>query len=47
VTCANPDLFKNIEIGEPGMREPFIDGGFSCTNPIIYLLEEAKLMFPD
>lgn len=46
-TSAHPDLFKSIEIGQPNMRESFVDGGLGCNNPLAHILAEAKLAFPD
>ncbi|KAF8606254.1 FabD/lysophospholipase-like protein, partial [Ceratobasidium sp. AG-I] len=45
-TTAHPELFKSIDIGEPNVRESFVDGGLGCNNPILQLLLEAKLIFP-
>lgn len=46
-TSAAPTFFKRIEIGEPGLKEPFIDGGMGRNNPAKCLLEEAEMVFPD
>jgi predicted acylesterase/phospholipase RssA len=46
-TMAHPELFKSIDIGEPPMRESFVDGGMGCSNPIAHALAEAKTLFPD
>lgn len=46
-TTAHPDLFKSIDIGEPHLRESFVDGGLGCSNPLRHILEEATKLFPD
>lgn len=45
-TSAAPTFFKRIEIGETGLKEPFIDGGVGRNNPTKCLLEEAGMVFP-
>lgn len=45
-TSAAPTFFKRIEIGEPDLKEPFIDGGVGRNNPTKCLLEEAGTVFP-
>jgi predicted acylesterase/phospholipase RssA len=45
-TSAAPTFFKRIIIGPPGMREPFVDGGMGCNNPIKQVLSEAERIFP-
>ena len=44
-TTTAPTLFKRIVIGTPGLAQPFIGGGMGCNNPIVQVLEEAKLVF--
>lgn len=46
-TTAHPDLFKSIDIGEPGMRESFVGGELGCNNPIGHALAEAKALYPN
>jgi len=46
-TTAAPTFFKAIEIGGPGSKERFIDGGLGRNNPIGQVFEEAELVFPD
>lgn len=46
-TSAAPTFFKCIEIGEPGLKEPFIDGGMGRNNPSQCLLHEAEMVFPN
>ncbi|KAJ6499503.1 hypothetical protein DFH09DRAFT_1289964 [Mycena vulgaris] len=46
-TSAAPTFFKQIEIGPPGMKEAFADGGMGQNNPLAALLSEAKVIFPD
>ncbi|KAJ6487319.1 hypothetical protein DFH09DRAFT_1054217 [Mycena vulgaris] len=46
-TSAAPTFFKQIEIGPPGMKEAFVDGGMGQNNPLAALLSEAKVIFPD
>src|SRR5580704_4178335 len=46
-TMAAPSFFKGIDIGGPGSKERFIDGGLGCNNPIAQVFEEAELVFPD
>jgi predicted acylesterase/phospholipase RssA len=45
-TSAAPTFFKRIFIGIPPMREPFVDGGMRCNNPINQILSEAEHIFP-
>jgi predicted acylesterase/phospholipase RssA len=45
-TSAAPTFFKRIFIGIPPMREPFVDGGLPCNNPIKQILSEAEHIFP-
>jgi hypothetical protein len=44
-TSAAPRFFKRIYIGDPGLREEFIDAGMGCNNPVLYLVEEAQREF--
>jgi len=46
-TSAAPTIFKRVLIGPAARPEPFIDGGVGRNNPIVQVLEEAELMFPD
>lgn len=46
-TTAHPELFKSVEIGEPNMRESFVDGGLGCNNPIRHVLSEVKRLYPN
>ncbi|KAG9075017.1 hypothetical protein FRC06_010323 [Ceratobasidium sp. 370] len=39
---AHPELFKSINIGEPPVRMPFVDGGLGCSNPTAHVLAEVK-----
>ncbi|KAG9093064.1 hypothetical protein FRC06_011684, partial [Ceratobasidium sp. 370] len=45
-TTAHPELFKSIEIGESHLRESFVDGSLSCSNPLWHVLEEVEQLFP-
>jgi predicted acylesterase/phospholipase RssA len=45
-TTAAPTFFKSIEIGRPGSKERFIDGGVGRNNPMSQVFEEAELVFP-
>lgn len=44
-TSAAPLFFKRISIGDPGLREEFVDAGLGCNNPVRYLIEEAQREF--
>lgn len=44
-TSAAPTFFKRIHIGDPGLKEEFIDAGMGCNNPIRYLIKEAQREF--
>jgi len=46
-TTAAPTFFKGIDIGGPGSKERFIDGGVGRNNPIMQVFEEAELVFPN
>src|SRR5580704_2986380 len=46
-TMAAPTFFKAIDIGYPGLKERFIDGGYGRNNPVAQIFEEAGLVFPD
>lgn len=46
-TCAYPLFFDPIQIGPPGLKEPFVDGGLGCNNPLEVLLQETYSLFPD
>ena len=40
-TSAAPRIFKSIKIGEKGMEEEFVDGGFGYNNPLKLAIQEA------
>ena len=42
-TSASPTFFKSIVID----GEPYLDGGMGHNNPVLQVLQEAELMFPD
>ena len=45
-TTAAPTFFKRIAIGEPGyVKEDFIDAGIKCNNPVVQVMEEARIVF--
>lgn len=44
-TSAAPTYYPPVEIGPPGRRERFIDGGMGCNNPIFELHVEAEDLF--
>ena len=44
-TSAAPTFFKRIYIGDPGLREEFVDAGIGCNNPVQYLVQEAGREF--
>ncbi|KAH8684316.1 acyl transferase/acyl hydrolase/lysophospholipase [Tricladium varicosporioides] len=44
-TSAAPTFFKRIKIGDPELKEEFIDAGMGCNNPVRYLIEEAQREF--
>lgn len=44
-TSAAPTFFKRIFIGDPGLKEEFVDAGMGCNNPVRYLIEEAQREF--
>lgn len=46
-TSALPSLFKPVMIGSSGPKEPFVDGGLGCNNPLDVLFEEAYRAFSD
>jgi hypothetical protein len=46
-TTAHPEMFKSIDIGEPGRRESFVASAMGCANPIEHVLAEAKLVYPN
>jgi hypothetical protein len=45
-TMTDPSLFKAIKIGESGLPDRFVAGGYDCSNPTSQLLDEAKRLFP-
>ena len=45
-TSATPTFFKSIEIGGPGTRQRYIDGGVGLNNPTAQMLLEAESIFP-
>ncbi len=44
-TSAAPRLFKRIQIGDPGLRQEFVDAGLGCNNPVTHLIKEAGREF--
>ena len=40
-TSAAPIFFKGIDIGDPHLKESFVDGGVGCNNPSEYVIKEA------
>jgi predicted acylesterase/phospholipase RssA len=44
-TSAAPTYFSPIEIGPPGQRTTFVDGGLGCNNPIYQLHLETERLF--
>jgi hypothetical protein len=44
-TSAAPPFFKRIQIGEPGLKEEFLDAGLGCNNPVDQLVQEAMREF--
>ncbi|KAG6855258.1 hypothetical protein H0H87_005961, partial [Tephrocybe sp. NHM501043] len=46
-TSALPGSFEPALIGPPFRQEQFIDGGVGRSNPVMQVLEEAKLVFPE
>ncbi|KAG5633852.1 hypothetical protein H0H81_004807 [Sphagnurus paluster] len=44
-TSAAPTFFKRIEVGEEGLKEPFVDAGLGCNNPVRQVLNEAHLVY--
>lgn len=45
-TTAAPTFFKAIEFGEP-IKQKYFYGALGCNNPIEYVIEEAKFLFPN
>jgi hypothetical protein len=45
-TMTDPSLFKAIKVGESGLPDRFVAGGYDCSNPTSHLLDEAKRLFP-
>jgi len=45
-TTAAPTFFKAVEFGEP-TKQRYLDGGLRCNNPILQVVEEAKILFRD
>ena len=45
-TSAAPTIFKSIEIGGPGTRQLYIDGGVGLNNPTRQVIVEAESAFP-
>ena len=45
-TSAAPTFFKAIEFGEP-IKQRYLDGGLGCNNPVKYVIDEAKSLFPN
>ena len=47
-TTAAPTFFKRIAIAAPGhAKEEFVDAGLGCNNPVMEVLEEARIVFGD
>lgn len=47
-TSAAPGFFKRISIGEPGVKEDFVDGALGYNNPVQLAVQEAILGYdPD
>ena len=44
-TSAAPTFFKRIEIGNPGSKVEYLDGGLGCNNPIKEVVAEAARVF--
>ncbi|KAG9087057.1 hypothetical protein FS749_003202 [Ceratobasidium sp. UAMH 11750] len=44
---AHPEMFKSIGIEDQGIRGSFVDAAMGCSNPIEYVLAEAKLLYPN
>jgi len=45
-TTAAPTIFKAIEFGHPTAQR-YLDGGLRCNNPVKYVVEEARSLYPD
>jgi len=45
-TTAAPTFFKAIEFGHPTAQR-YLDGGLQCNNPVKYVVEEARSLYPD
>ncbi|KAH7343782.1 acyl transferase/acyl hydrolase/lysophospholipase [Rhizoctonia solani] len=46
-TMAHPDLFKSFDIGSPPLNQSFVDAGLGCNNPLVHVLAEVKVIYPD
>jgi hypothetical protein len=46
-TSAAPRILKPISIGPQDFAEEFIDGGLGYNNPVLQVLEEAEVQFPN
>ena len=44
-TTAAPTFFKAIEFGHPTAQR-YLDGGMRCNNPVAYVVEEARSLYP-
>jgi predicted acylesterase/phospholipase RssA len=47
-TSAAPTFFRSIDIvGDEGLPETFVDGGMLANNPVKFVLNQAKEIFPN
>ncbi|KAG8705087.1 hypothetical protein FRC09_003165 [Ceratobasidium sp. 395] len=46
-SMAHPELFKGIDIGEASVKESFIGGDMSCSDPTPHVLAEIGMLYPD
>ena len=44
-TTAGPTFFKAVEFGHPTTQR-YLDGGLRCNNPVKYVVEEARSLYP-
>ena len=44
-TTAAPTIFKAIEFGHPTAQR-YLDGGLRCNNPVKYVVEDARSLYP-
>ena len=45
-TTAEEPFFPSVDIGDPNVKEKFINGGLRLNNPVKAVLEEASSTFP-